>query len=298
MVNAENFQVQGKHIAITGATAGIGRAAALTLARLGARLTLFNRNPERAAVLADEIIQATGVQPRMITMDMANLSDVRRAAAELLATGDDLDVLLNNAGVVNTQRVVTVDGFEETLAVNHFAPFLLTGLLLPAMRERTRIVNVSSAAHAFVRDMDFDDLHAANGYRTMREYGRSKLANLLFTLELAGRLESRHIAVNALHPGAVRTSLGRQNNGFFATLLPRVLGLFFKGAERGSQTSIYLCASQNVEGLSGGYYVDCRKVSPKPWALDHEAASRLWQISESSVDFSYDEHLTTHHRRT
>ena len=202
--------MQDKHVAITGPTAGIGRATSLELARQGAQLTLFCRNADKANALCDEIATVADHVPRVILMDMADLGSVRRAAQTFLETAPPLDVLLNNAGVINTTRRETVDGFEETLAVNHFAPFLLTGLLMPAIQHggNVRIVNVASAAHEFVRGMDFDDMHAQKSYSTFRVYGRSKLANILFTRSLAQRLEDTPITVNCLHPGAVSTSLG------------------------------------------------------------------------------------------
>ncbi len=173
--------MNNRHVAITGCTSGIGRASALELARRGARLTLFCRNPGKAAALVREIVGAGGIEPRVILVDMASLDSVRRAAAEFLQSESSLDVLLNNAGVINRQRRESVDGFEEMLAVNHFAPFLLTGLLLPALRRgaQARIVNVASGAYMFVRDMGFDDIQAERTYRTFKTYGRSKLANIL-----------------------------------------------------------------------------------------------------------------------
>ena len=200
------MDITGKHIAISGPTAGIGRSAALELSRRGAQLTLLCRNAEKAQQLAAELGSAGGLVPNIVIMDMASLSGVRRAAQEILDMGEPLDILLNNAGIVNTTRCETEDGFEETLAVNHFAPFLLTGLLLPALRmaDSARIVTVASDAHHFVKSMGFDDMQAQESYKTFREYGRSKLANILFTRVLSGRLEGQGITVNCLHPGAVR----------------------------------------------------------------------------------------------
>lgn len=281
--------MQGKHVAITGATAGIGRSASLELAERGAQLTLLCRDPEKAGELQREIVAAGGLEPTIITMDMAELASVRQAAEQLLAIGKPLDVLLNNAGVVNTSRRETVDGFEETLAVNHFAPFLLTGLLLPLLRlpESARIVNVASAAHEFVRDMGFEDMQAENGFKTFREYGRSKLANILFTRSLADRLEGQGITVNCLHPGAVATSLGTQNGGFLSSWLPRLLKPFFRSPEQGAETSIYLCCSDEVAAVSGAYFANCRQKKPKPWALDDDAGQRLWEYTVRCVDFDY-----------
>ncbi len=281
--------LQGKHVLITGPTAGIGRTTALALAAQGAELTLLCRSPEKGAALAAEITAAGRQAPTVVKMDMASLASVREAAGECLALGRPIDVLLNNAGVVNTTRRTTVDGFEETLAVNHFAPFLLTGLLLPAIQEvpGARIVNVASAAHAFARGMGFDDLHAERSYKTFREYGRSKLANILFTRSLARRLADTPVTVNCLHPGAVSTSLGTQNGGLTSRIMPLLLKPFFRSPEKGAETSIYLCSSEQVAGVSGEYFADCKVVRPKPWARDDEAAERLWRVTEESVGFQY-----------
>jgi len=280
--------MQGRHVAITGPTAGIGRSTALELARRGASLTLLCRNPDKALGLQQDIIAAGGEPPAVIVLDMASLESVRRAASELVASGRPLDVLVNNAGVINTQRRESADGFEETLAVNHFAPFLLTGLLLPALLRNpgARIVNVASNAHAFVRDMGWEDMQAARSYRTFREYGRSKLANILFTRSLARRLEGRDVTVNCLHPGAVATSLGN-NNGWLGKALPALLKPFFRSPEQGAETSIHLACSDEVAGVSGAYFVDCRARRPKPWAEDDAAAERLWDYTEEMVGFRY-----------
>jgi len=281
--------MQGKQVAVTGATAGIGRSASLELARRGAQLTLFCRNMQKARDLQAEIVAAGGLEPSIIIMDMAELASVRQAADEFLASGKPLDVLLNNAGVINTTRKETVDGFEETLAVNHFAPFLLTGKLLPLLQgaPSARIVNVASDAHAFVRGMGFENMQAEKGYRTFREYGRSKLANILFTRSLGQRLEGQGVSVNCLHPGAVATSLGTQNGGFISSWLPRLLKPFFRSPEQAARTSIYLCTSDEVSGISGAYFANCKQVKPKPWACDDDAAERLWDYTERAVDFRY-----------
>jgi retinol dehydrogenase-12 len=280
--------VRGKHIAITGPTAGIGRETALELARRGAALTLCCRSADKGQALQEEIAAAGGESPAVVIMDMASLDSVRQGAEALLATGRPLDVLVNNAGVINTRRRETVDGFEQTLAVNHFAPYLFTGLLLPALQQATsaRIVNVASDAHSFVRDMGFDDMQAENSYKTFREYGRSKLANILFTHTLAPRLQQQGITVNCLHPGPVATSLGN-NNGALGKLVPLLLKPFFRSPEKGAQSSIYLSSSDEVNGVTGKYFVDRRVKRPKPWAEDDVAAERLWRYTEQCVGFSY-----------
>ena len=283
------MDINGKHIVITGATAGIGQSSARTLAEQGAQLTLLCRNLDKGAAVASEIVAAGGSEPRLIEMDMASLDSVREAAQAVLALQQPIDILLNNAGVVNTARKVTVDGYEETLAVNHFAPFLLTGLLLPALLEvpGARIVNVASAAHEFVRDMGFDDMQAEQGFKTFREYGRSKLANILFTRRLAERVQGQPITVNCLHPGAVATSLGSQNKGMAAKILPALLRPFFRTADKGAETSIYLCTSDDVADISGAYFANCKQKQPKPWARDDDAARKLWDYTEETIGFVY-----------
>jgi NAD(P)-dependent dehydrogenase (short-subunit alcohol dehydrogenase family) len=283
------MDLRGRHIVITGPTAGIGRATALSLAKDGAKLTLLCRSREKGQALAAEITAAASTEPDVIIMDMASLESVRTAAEECLALNQPIDVLVNNAGVVNTTRRTTVDGFEETLAINHFAPFLLTGLLLPNMLDNpgARIVNVASDAHSFVNSMGFDDMQAEKGYKPFREYGRSKGANILFTRSLATRLEARAISVNCLHPGAVATSLGTQNKGMMAKVLPALLKPFFRSPDKGAATSLYLCRSDEVSDVSGGYFVNCKQVGPKPWVLDDKTAERLWAYTEEATGFSY-----------
>lgn len=283
------MDITGKHIAISGPTAGIGRSAALELSSRGAQLTLLCRNAEKATQLAAELVAAGGLAPNIVVMDMASLSSVRRAAQEVLDMGVPLDILLNNAGIVNTTRCETEDGFEETLAVNHFAPFLLTGLLLPALKMAgsARIVTVASDAHNFVKGMGFEDMHAQESYKTFREYGRSKLANILFTRALSDRLKGQGITVNSLHPGAVATSLASQNEGLLARILPVLLKPFFRSPEKGAATSIYLCCSDEVENISGEYFANSKLATAKPWATDDIAAEKLWSYTEDCIGYEY-----------
>lgn len=281
--------MKGKHVAITGPTAGIGRFSALELARRGATLTLFCRNASKAETLVAEIVEEGSEPPNVIVMDMSDLASVKAAAQTFLALEQPLDVLLNNAGVVNTNRKESADGFEETLAVNHFAPFVLTGMLLPAlqMAENARIVNVASDAHSFVKSMHFDDMHAEKSFKTFREYGRSKLANILFTRTLAAKLDGQDITVNCLHPGAVATSLGTQNGGFFSTLLPKLLKPFFRTPEQGAETSLHLCCSPDVAKITGQYFAKSKQIKAKPWGRDDTAALRLWEYTEKATGFTY-----------
>lgn len=279
----------GKHVAITGCTSGIGRAATLALARQGASLTLFYRNKDKGDHLQREVVEAGGTAPTMVAMDMTDLSSVRAAAQTVADSERPIDVLLNNAGVVNVSRRETVDGFEETLAVNHFAPFLLTGLLLPQLQQASaaRVVNVASDAYKFIRNMRFDDMQAERSYRVFREYGRSKLANVLFTRNLAQRLRGTSVTANSLHPGAVATALGKQNDGIAGKIVPLLLQPFFLSPEQGAATSLYLCCSDDVANTSGQYFARSKPVALKGLATDATVADRLWAYTEESVDFTY-----------
>ena len=280
---------RGKHVLITGASSGIGQAAAHALAADGATLTLLCRSRERGEQTARHIAQETGSAPAdILPADFNSLASVRAAAQSYLDSGKPLHVLLNNAGVINTQRRETEDGFEQTFAVNHLAPFLLTGLLLPRLREQAgaRVVSVASDAHKMCRGMDFDDLQSEGKYSTFNVYGRSKLANILFTRELASRLPPAEVLVNCLHPGAVATGMGTNNDGLLGKLLPVLLRPFFRTPEKGADTAVFLCRDPSVN-TSGGYYYNRREIQPKPWAQNKEDAQRLWQHSETLTNFTY-----------
>lgn len=278
------------HIVITGPTSGIGRSAALELAKRGAQLTLLCRSQDKAAELVEEIQAAGGHPPTLVQMDMSRMDSVRAAAESVLALDKPVDILLNNAGMINMRRHETDDGFEETIAVNHFAPFLLTGLLLPAVLAAApgaRIVNVASDAHSYVRGMDFEDMHALNAYKPFSVYGRSKLANILFTRSLAARLDGRGVTVNCLHPGAVSTGIGKRNGGMTAKVTHFLLRPFFRSPDKGAETSIYLCTSDEVRETTGAYFFNCKQTRPKPWAEDDDDAERLWAVTEEAIGFNY-----------
>jgi NAD(P)-dependent dehydrogenase (short-subunit alcohol dehydrogenase family) len=272
--------VDGKVCLITGATSGIGRATALALAAQGAELVLVCRDRRKGEAVCNEIRGAGGRDPALLLADLAVQAEVYRVGREFLATQRPLHVLINNAGVVNLQRTLTVDGIEATFAVNHLAYFLLTTLLLDRMRESApaRIISVSSDAHSFGR-LDFDDLNNERRYRAMRVYGQTKLANILFTTELARRLEGSGVTANCLHPGAVATGLGK-NNGAWARGLIALLRPFFRTPDDGAATSIYLATSPSIGGLSGRYFANCAEKRPSRAAQDGEVARRLWDMSE------------------
>ena len=279
----------GKTVVVTGGNSGIGLETAAALATMGARVLVAARNADKGrAAVADISRRNDGhAQVQLVVFDLADLASVRRGAAEILEQAPRLDVLVNNAGLVLSDRRETVDGYEATFAVNHLGPFLLTNLLLDRMRESApaRVVNVASMAHASARKgIPFDDLQSRQRYRGMRVYGQSKLANILFTLELARRLEGSAVTANSLHPGTVRTGYGADGDarGFLALGL-KLSGPFFLTPAKGAQTSIYLASSPEVEGVSGQYFVKCMPVQPKAPARDAEAARRLWRVSEEMV---------------
>lgn len=279
-MRAAETNLHGKTCMITGATSGIGRETALALARLGAQLVLICRDRERGEATVAAIRHETGNKEiSLLLADLAAQQSIRRMADEFLASGRPLHLLINNAGLVNVSRTLTADGIETVFAVNHLAYFLLTNLLLERLQASApaRIINVASEAHR-LSALNFDDLQALRRYRFMRVYGQSKLANILFTYELARRLEGTQITVNCLHPGAVATGLGK-NNGAWAKVMIVLLRPFFRTPAAGAATSIYLAASPEVEGVSGGYFRNCRQTRSSGASYDAAAARRLWTIS-------------------
>lgn len=272
----------GRVVVITGATSGIGRAAAIALARGGGTLALVARDRARAAVAVDEIATSGGTRDVEVVLgDLGVQADVRRVAAELAARFPRIDVLLNNAGVVNLRYGTTSDGIETTFAVNHLAYFMLTLLLRGPLEAApaARIVNVASEAHKMGR-LDFDDLGNARRYSTMRVYGQSKLCNILFTYELARRLAGTRVTANCLHPGAVATRLG-QNNGRVATFLTRCLAPFFRTPEGGADTAVYLATAPEVAATTGAYFAKRRPIRSSRVSYDTAVQRRLWDVSES-----------------
>jgi NAD(P)-dependent dehydrogenase (short-subunit alcohol dehydrogenase family) len=280
------IDLRGKTALVTGATNGIGRASALALARMGAKLFLVARDSQRADETRAEIaLEVSGADVRVLRADLGSQADVRRAAAEFLATGESLHLLLNNAGVMQLARSETVDGIETTFGVNHLAYFLLTNLLLERIRASApaRIVNVASEAHRMGGALDLDDLGSAKRYSAMAVYGRSKLANILFTRELARRLAGSGVTVNAVHPGVVRTGLGQNNDAPILKFLTNLARPFFRSPESGAKTSIWACTAPELAGVTGRYFSDCREQTPHANAQDDVAASRLWDASAKLV---------------
>ncbi len=283
-------RMEGRTVVITGGNSGIGKAAATALASAGARVVITARNGRRGAVARDDIAAASGSDAvELSVFDLADLSSVRAGAADLLERCPRIDVLLNNAGLILSERALSADGYEATFATNHLGPFLLTELLLDRLKASapSRIVNVASTAHTYARrGMDFDDLMAERGYKAMEVYGRSKLANILFTTELADRLEGTGVTANSLHPGMVATGYARDGDttGFMAWGIKVFAHLPISlRPEQGARTSVYLCSSPDVAAVTGGYFARCRPKTPSANARDRAAAARLWEVSEELV---------------
>lgn len=273
----------GKACLITGGTGGIGLVTARALASRGADVMIVGRSPEAGAAAVAELTRAgAGGTVEFAAADLSRQSEVRSLAAIVSDRFGRLDVLVNNAGGMFRRRTLSADGIEMTFALNHLAYFLLSDLLLPALRAagRARIVNVASEAHRGVA-LRFDDLQSQRGYvGGWSVYKRSKLANLLFTYELARRIEGGPVSVNALHPGFVATDIGVRNK-----LLPgwlwRLVSLAAISPEEGAKTSIHVAASREVDGVQGKYFVKCRPAQSSPQSYDSEAAARLWALSEA-----------------
>lgn len=277
---SEREQMQGKSCLVTGATGGIGLVTARELARQGARVVLVGRSRERCLAAVEGIRQQTGnTGVDFIVADLSSLEQIRRAASEFAARHDRLDVLVNNVGAFFWKRQESVDGIEMTFALNHLSYFLLTNLLLDMLRASApaRVVNVSSDAHRGAQ-MNFDDLQNRRRYAGFRVYAQSKLANVLFTYELARRLEGSSVTANALHPGFVATNFA-QNNGFLFRLFMPLAQLSAISPEEGARTSIYLASSPEVEGVTGKYFVRQQAVQSSPASYDEQSARRLWDVS-------------------
>lgn len=283
--------MQGKNVLITGATSGIGEATAMALAAKGANLTLLCRNRDKGQQLVNDIAAATGNRNvDLLIADLNDLASVSAAADEFVARGKALHVLINNAGVINIGRQVSGaatgmnggKGIEMMLYVNHLAHFVFTLKLVPLLVKSApaRVVIVASDAHAFIKDLAWDDLAAEHSFASMGRYGQSKLANIWFMLELARRLAPLNVSVNALHPGAVSTGLGTQN-GWLGKLIPILMKPFFKTPAQGAQTSIHLASTDAGLANRGLYFTNSKPVKPKPWAADTARAERLWQLSEN-----------------
>ena len=272
--------MKDKTVLITGANAGIGLTTSLGLAKLGARVLMVSRDEGRGRKAQALVKEKSGSNDvHLLLADLSDQGSVRKLARDVHENFSRLHVLLNNAAVISRRREMTDDGFERQFAVNHLAYFLLTGLVMDLLKDSApaRIVNVSSQVHAGAH-INFDDLQSERSYSRTRVYGRTKLANVLFTYELARRLEGTAVTVNCLHPGVVATNLLADAGG-----LPRKLKaatrIIAVDAEAGARTSIYLASSAEVEGVSGRYFVKESPTDSSPESYDEGVASRLWEVS-------------------
>ena len=272
--------MKGKICVVTGTTSGIGKETAVALARAGARVAIVCRTQDKGERALAEIRQRSGGDVALFVADLASQRTIRVLAARLSAALPRIDVLVNNAGLILDRRVLTEDGLETTFAVNHIGYFLLTRLLEPKLLAGApaRVVNVASRAHQS-GTLRFDDLMGARGYDGWSAYVQSKLANIVFTYELARRLAGSGVTTNCLHPGVIASNFG--NAGPLMIRLGVRLGrLFMKGPARGADTSIYLASSPEVEGVSGKYFVNRRQARSNDESYDAAVATRLWKVSE------------------
>jgi NAD(P)-dependent dehydrogenase (short-subunit alcohol dehydrogenase family) len=285
------WNLNNKTVVISGATNGIGKAAAIELSKENPKLLFTYRNQSLADELLAEIKDmSANTQVQSVYCDFSDQDSIKKCTNEINDLCANIDVLINNAGVVNTSYHETGEGIENTFAVNHLGYFLFTNLLLQKLKghDETRIVNVSSAAHSFVKEMQWEDINFKNNFgQGLRSYGQSKLANLLFTRYLAIKLSTDNISVNAIHPGGVNTSLGSQNKAWYSKPLRLILKPFFRSPLKGAESIIYLATKQD-DGVTGEYFVDSKIHKSSTYSKNLEEAHKLWDLSEKLVGQTFD----------
>lgn len=283
----ESSDLAGRRMLITGGNSGIGRAAALLLAKRGADVTITARDATKGERAVEEISSAAGRPIRWLPLDLASFDSIRAAAEAVQRTLPELHVLVNNAGLVLSQRQLTREGFEATFGTNHLGHFLLTSLLEPLLSRSapSRVVVVASDAHRRApAGLDFDDLQSERGYSGWVAYCRSKLANVYFARELGLRWAGRGVTANALHPGVIASRFARDGDA------PGVLGIgfallrpFLLSEEQGARTTVYCASEPGLDDVTGAYFARCRQVTPSRHARDDRAAARLWDVSEELI---------------
>lgn len=276
--------MKGRICMVTGANAGIGKVTALELARMGATVVMVCRNREKGEAAAAEIMSTTGNRSvHLLVGDLSSQKEVHDLAAQFKESFDSLHVLVNNAGGLVPTRQLSADGIEKTFATNHLGYFLLTSLLLDVLVKSapSRIVNVSSDLHRLAR-LDFDNLQGERKYAQFQAYALSKLANVLFTYELARRLDRKRVTVNCVHPGGVNSNF-YNNSGTGLRFFSTFFGWTMRSPEKGAETVVYLASSPEVEGVTGKYFKDRKTVSSSKLSMDRENARRLWEVSEEMV---------------
>ncbi|XP_037034308.1 retinol dehydrogenase 11-like [Bradysia coprophila] len=277
----KNVRADGKVVIITGSNTGIGKETALELARKGARVYMACRSLERGEKAKKEIVAVTGnTNVFNLTLDLTSMESVRNFVKEFLKRETSLDILINNAGVFGLDRSITKDGHEIVLASNYLGHFLLTNLLLDILKSSaaSRIVNVSSTLHRYGKIVR-DDLHAEREYKVGQVYANSKLANMLFSRELAKRLDGSSVTSNSLHPGIISTEISR-NYPTFSAMAPFVFYFFWKSVKSGCQTTLYCALDPELKGVTGKYFSDCRIADESNNAHDDDTAEWLWRASE------------------
>jgi retinol dehydrogenase 14 len=282
---SDQLPMAGKVVLVTGGTGGIGKATAIGFATMGARVGITGRDVSRTEQAAAEVRAASG-NPAVdaFAADMTSQAEVRRLAAAVLGAYPRLDVLVNNVGGFWAHRHPTVDGLEHTFALNHLAPFLLTNLLLDRLKASApaRVVTVSSGAQSMGR-IDFDDLQGARNYSGQRAYNQSKLANVMFTNELARRLEGTGVTATAVHPGVVRTNFGAEDQAWFFALISRAVRPLLKTPAQGAETPIYLASSPDMDGVTGQFFANRKPKTANRVAYNTGLTARLWQVSADLV---------------
>lgn len=271
--------MKDKIVVVTGASRGIGRETAIAIGKMGAKIVIVVRDEARGKEVQAEIPGS-----ELFVADLSSMKDVKRVSEEILAKHPVIDVLVNNAGALNSDRHLTVDGYERTFATNHLAYMLMTRVLLPALEKapKARIVNVASDAHRGI-SMAFDDLMGEKKWSGWRIYGQSKLANILFTVELAKRLAGSNVTANSLHPGVIASNFGHDSGGIVSFGV-KLIRPFLKNTADGAKTTIFLASDPSVEGVSGRYFKDQRQTRPSADARDEASASKLWEVSDRLID--------------